>query len=305
MPNYTNKQINRILCIEELVEYTNILSKIYLEQDNKEFFIDNLNEKEKIYKLYCAAIFNLIKAIKESKEFFGKTEKYKDFEDMLNQKFIASDNKYYSKENYESSLFKIIETIRNQVNYYQINDGDNNVLFEAYIDFEIVEKLRKIMNDIFNEIYDELDQTKIKNIVLNKPKIKYSFDKLSNKVDELNALVSKDDNLLPDKVKKDSEKMAIIFSDIFNSEMIYDIFNRDPAAINKVQEADSEIINLFKSIESYINSYGSEYEKEAAKILKKYMNEEFSDNESINDINNKEVKMKEELIELFKKYNKQ
>lgn len=79
---------------------------------------------------------------------------------MINQEFIANDNKYYKKENYKATLFKIIETIRHQVNHSLKDDEDNNILFAAYIDFEILENLRFIINDIFSEVYNQIDKSK-------------------------------------------------------------------------------------------------------------------------------------------------
>ena len=40
--NYTNKQINRILHIQDFLGTTNTLSKIYKEYDNKELTADNI-----------------------------------------------------------------------------------------------------------------------------------------------------------------------------------------------------------------------------------------------------------------------
>ena len=62
-------------------------------------------------------------------------------------------------------------------------DEDDNMLFEIYIDFKIIDSLRLIINDLFNEIYTKLDKNKIENIVLSKPKTIYSFDKINNEID--------------------------------------------------------------------------------------------------------------------------
>lgn len=43
--NYTNKQINRILHIQDFLGTANILSKIYREYDNKELNASNIIEK--------------------------------------------------------------------------------------------------------------------------------------------------------------------------------------------------------------------------------------------------------------------
>ena len=85
---------------------------------------------------------------------------------MINQEFVANDNKYYKKENYKATLFKIIETIMNQVNHSLKDDEDNNILFTACIDFEILENLRLTINDILGEVYNQIDKTRIKEVGL-------------------------------------------------------------------------------------------------------------------------------------------
>ena len=134
---YTIKQIKKILNVQEFVAMSNTLSKVYLDFENKEYFIDTFTDRDRIYKIYCASIYNLVKAIQDSKEYFINTKKYEEFENIINQEYVATDHKYYKKENYKASLFKIIETIRHQVNHSLKEDEDNNILFAAYIDFEI------------------------------------------------------------------------------------------------------------------------------------------------------------------------
>ena len=97
--NYTNKQINRILHIQDFLGTTNTLSKIYSEYDDKELTSDNIVEKQCIYKLLCSAMYNLIDAIKKSNEIFGNTKLYKLFQQNINQKFIANNNEFIEKEN--------------------------------------------------------------------------------------------------------------------------------------------------------------------------------------------------------------
>ena len=73
---YTNKQINKILNVQEFVAMSNTLSKVYLDFENKEYFIDTFTDRERIYKIYCASIYNLVKAIQDSKEYFINTKTY-------------------------------------------------------------------------------------------------------------------------------------------------------------------------------------------------------------------------------------
>lgn len=299
---YTDKQIGKILNVQEFVAMSNTLSKVYLDFENKEYFIDTFTDRDRIYRIYCASIYNLIKAIQDSKEYFINTKKYEKFEKMINQEFIANDNKYYKKENYKATLFKIIETIRHQVNHSLKDDEDNNILFAAYIDFEILENLRFIINDIFSEVYNQIDKTKIKEIVLNKSKIKYSMDKLSNKVDELKLRIPENENKLNDVFKKDNEKSLELFDQLFNGSNLYDLFMKDPEAIKRFDSADREIQESFKKIEEYINANGTNLEKEAFKIYKEFM--ENDEEVSIKDTTKNIEEMKVRLEKLVEKNNK-
>lgn len=299
---YTDKQISKILNVQEFVVMSNTLSKVYLDFENKEYFIDTFTDRDRIYKIYCASIYNLIKAIQDSKEYFINTKKYEEFEKMINQEFIANDNKYYKNENYKATLFKIIETIRHQVNHSLKDDEDNNILFAAYIDFEILENLRFIINDIFSEVYNQIDKTKIKEIVLNKSKIKYSMDKLSNKVDELKQRIPENENRLSDVLKKDNERSLELFDQLFNGSNLYDLFMGDSEAIKRFDSADREIQKSFKKIEEYINVNGTNLEKEAFKIYKEFM--ENDEEVSIKDTTKNIEEMKVRLEKLVEKNNK-
>lgn len=302
MMKYTDKQIGKILNVQEFVAMSNTLSKVYLDFENKEYFIDTFTDRDRIYRLYCASIYNLVKAIQDSKEYFINTKKYEEFEKIINQEFVANDNKYYKKENYKATLFKIIETIRHQVNHSLKNDEDNNILFAAYIDFEILENLRLAINDIFSEVYNQIDNTKIKEIILNNPKIKYSMDKLSNKVDELKLRIPENENRLNEVFKKDNERSLELFDQLFSSSNIYDLFIKDPEAIRKFELADMEMQESFNKIEEYINNNGTNLEKEAFRVLKEFM--ENDKETSIKDSNKNIEELKNRLEKLVEKNNK-
>ena len=266
---YTIKQIKKILNVQEFVAMSNTLSKVYLDFENKEYFID--------------------------------TKKYEEFENIINQEYVAADNKYYKKEIYKASLFKIIETIRHQVNHSLKDDEDNNILFAAYIDFEILENLRIVINDIFGEVYKQVDKSKIKEIVLNKQKIKYSMDKLSNKVDELKIRMHKSENRFNQVFEKDNERALVLFDQLFNSSNLYDLFMKEPDAVKKFDLADKEIQESFKRVENYINENGNEFEKKTIEILKEFS--KANEGESIKDININIQILQEKINDLKEKYN--
>lgn len=290
---YTNKQIKKILNVQEFIAMSNTLSKVYLDFENKEYFIDTFAERERIYKLYCASIYNLIIAIQDSKEYFNKSKGYDKFEKIISQEYVADDNRYYSKENYKASLFKIIETIRHQTNHSLKEEDDNNVLFESYIDFKILENLRMVINDIFDEIYNQIDRSKIKDIVLNKPKVKYSSDKLLTTINDLKLNIPKNNDIFNHTFKDDNNRALEIFEQLFNINNLYDLFMNDQEAIEKFNLANNEMQGSLRKCESYILENGTELEKEIMVILKDFIksnNGETIGNVNIN-IRNFEEKM--------------
>ena len=162
--------------------------------------------------------------------------------------------------------------------------------------------MRLTINDIFSEVYNQIDKAKIKELILNKPKIKYSMDKLSNKVDELKLRIPENENRLNEVFKKDNERALELFDQLFNSSNIYDLFMKDPEAIKRFELADKEMQESLNRAEEYINSNGTDLEKEAFRILKEFMK---SDEEtSIKDSNKNVEELKNRLEKLVEKNNR-
>lgn len=239
--NYTNKQINRIQHIEDFLGTTNTLSKIYKEYDDKELTSDNIIEKQCIYKLFCSAMYNLIDAIKKSKEIFGDTKSFKVFQQIINQKFVGDNNEFVEKGNYESNLCKILAQIRHQNNHFEKDDNDDTMLFEIYIDFEILDELRKIINEIFYEVYNEIDKI----------------------------------------FAKDNERAIEILREYCNPSNVFDLMNKDKEAIKKYDLIDKEMEELFNKQEKYIAENGNELQKKTMNLLKEFFvnNESVTKNE--------------------------
>lgn len=293
--NYTNKQINRILHIQDFLGTANILSKIYREYDNKELNASNIIEKQCIYKLFCSAMYNLIDAIKKSNEIFGNTKSYKLFQQNINKKFVADNNEFVERESYESNLYKILAQIRHQNNHFEKDDNDDTMLFEIYIDFEILDDLRKIINEIFYEVYNEIDKNKIKQITLSRPKIKYSFDKFDKNVDYIELKYLESTNEIDKIFAKDSERAIEILREYCNPSNIFDLVNNDKETLKKYDLNDKEMDKLFNKYDKYIFENGNELQKQAMNLIKDF----FINNENVTkseyDKNTKELvdKLKE------------
>lgn len=293
--NYTNKQINRILHIQDFLGTANILSKIYREYDNKELNASNIIEKQCIYKLFCSAMYNLIDAIKKSNEIFDNTKSYKLFQQNINKKYVADNNEFVERESYESNLYKILAQIRHQNNHFEKDDNDDTMLFEIYIDFEILDDLRKIINEIFYEVYNEIDKNKIKQITLSRPKIKYSFDKFDKNIDYIELKYLESTNEI-DKIFAKNNKRAIeILREYCNPSNIFDLLNNDKETLKKYDLNDKEMDELFNKYDKYIFENGNELQKQAMNLIKDF----FINNENVTkseyDKNTKELvdKLKE------------
>jgi len=294
--NYTNKQINRILHIQDFLGTTNTLSKIYKEYDNKELNANNIIEKQCIYKLFCSAIYNLIDSIKKSNEIFGNTKSYKLFQQNINQKFVADNNEFVEKENYESNLYKLLSQIRHQNNHFEKDDNDDTMLFEIYIDFKIIDELRKIINEIFYEVYNEIDKNKIKQVALSRPKLKYSFDKFDKKVDYIELKYLESTNEIDKLFAKDNERAIEILREYCNPSNVFDLINKDKEAMKKYDLIDNEMEELFHKQDKYIAENGNELQKETMNLLKDF----FINNESVtkNEYNKNMKELADKLKEL-------
>lgn len=292
---YTNKQINRILHIQDFLGTANILSKIYREYDNKELNASNIIEEQCIYKLFCSAMYNLIDAIKKSNEIFDNTKSYKLFQQNINKKFVADNNEFVERESYELNLYKILAQIRHQNNHFEKDDNDDTMLFEIYIDFEIFDDLRKIINEIFYEVYNEIDKNKIKQITLSRPKIKYSFDKFDKNVDYIELKYLKSTNEIDKIFAKDNERAIEILREYCNPSNIFGLVNNDKETLKKYDLNDKEMDELFNKYDKYIFENGNELQKQAMNLIKDF----FINNENVTkseyDKNTKELvdKLKE------------
>lgn len=298
---YSNKQIKCILRIQEFVETANMLSRMYNEFDDKELSVANITDKSRIYKIYCSSIYNLIDAIKKSEYLFGECKKYPDFKNIINKEFIANGDKYYAKGNYKSNFYKIIKTIRDQVNHYTRGDEDDNMLFEIYIDFKAIEELRLIVNDIFYEIYNKLERNKIESIVLSRPKIKYSIDKMNDRIDLIEKKCNESTNEIDKAFSKENIESIQILKDYFDPNNLFKLLNKDKDAEKKYNKMDNRIDELFEQELQYVDSNGTDLQKEAVNLIKDFISK---DTTSKNDYDNNLKKLTEDLTKLAEKKNK-
>ncbi len=296
---YSNKQIKRILRIQDFVELSNTLSKIYVEFDDKELSIDTMTERNRVYKVYCSSIYNLLNSIKNSKDLFGKCKRFNDFELFINKEFYATDKKYYNQPNYKSNFYKIIKYIRDQVNHFFKDDEDDTMLFEMFIDFKIIEKLRIIINDIFYEVYNKISKKRIESIILSKPRIQYSFDKINEKINYIEQKYNESTNEIDKMFSRENEESIHILKEYFDSNNLISFFNKDEDTIKKYDLMDNKLNSLNDNFCKYIEENGTDQQKEAIRIINNCIHKEVK---SKKEYEIKIENLKNDLIKIVDKY---
>lgn len=191
-----------------------------------------------------------------------------------------------------------METIRHQSNHSRKDEDDNNLLFDVYIDFDIVDKLRSLTDEMFYEIFDTIDRKKLKEINISKPIIKYSFNRLKLQIEQVRDRVNDIDNEMNDLFKDDNNRALELFEKLFSAENIYDLLTKDKKALSEFNSVDS----MMSKTEKYVNEKVSDFEKEALAIIREFLND--NDRESINEYNDRVNKLQSNLLKLKEKYNK-
>ena len=268
--NYTNRQIIRILHIQDFLNTVNTLSKIYIEYDDRELNIDNIIEKQRIYILYCSSMYNLVDAIKKSDDIFGNNSIYESFKCSINQKYVADNVEYLDKQNYESNLYKILGQIRHQNNHFEKDDNDDTILFEIYIDYEILYRLNKIINELFYKVYNNIDKNKLKQLVLSRAKIRYSFDKFNKEIDYIETEYSQSTSEIDKIFAKDNERAISILREYCNPSNFFDLMTKEERALKKFELNEKEMDLMFNKIEKYFSKNGTESQQAVLKLIKDY-----------------------------------
>lgn len=271
---YSNKQIKCVLRIQEFVEMSNTLSKIYREFDDKELSITNFSDKNIIYKTYCSSIYNLMDAIKNSKYLFENCKKYTNFQNFINRKYVAYGNKYYKGSNYKSDFYKIMKAIRDQANHYTKDDEDENILFEINVDFTIIEELRLMINDIFNEVYKKIDKKKIEQLILSKPKIQYYFDKINDRIDLMEEKCNESTNEVDKIFSRENAESIQILRDCFNPSNMLNLLNKDENTVKKYDLMNDRMNELFEQQCQYLGSNGTEQQRRTINLVKEFASED-------------------------------
>ena len=151
-------------------------------------------------------------------------------------------------------------------------------MFDAYVDFDKLEDLRRIVNELFYKTYNQIDKKEIKKIILSMPKIKYSLNKLNKKVEETDAKILEINKNVNSIVAEENIKTTLLFKRLFNPELLYDLLSDEKSAIEEFNSIDTEFLHKIANYENEINKSGSKAEKESLESLKTFLKE----NENVN-----------------------
>lgn len=277
----------------------NLMSKTYDSYANKEFLLETFSDMGIAYRIYCSSIYNAIRAIQEVKEIFENTSDYTLLSEITQQIYCSDDARYYTKAEYKASLYKILKTVRDQLNHSLNGETDDNiVLFEAYIDIGILNRLRDVINSVFSEIYKQIDKTKLKQIVLSKSRVKYSLDKVYNKAEELKLNISNQN--LPGELNKYNNQSLKLYDELFSPDSLFDLLSGDPVMLEKFDLADKEMNLIFKNTEKWIAEYGSECDQELLRVFKEFIEDDSQ--MSVGDIDTRLTNLRDKFKNVCIKY---
>lgn len=268
---FTNKTIKRLIAIEELIEMTNYLARQYNYYDNEELSRESLKDKETVYKLYCSSLYNAVQAIKNSEYIFCKEKDlYTYFKNIINNEYVADDQKYFKKIGKTASLYKILSEIRHKYNHFEKEDNDEIVLFQVNIDFNKLDTLRILINKLFYNVYNEIDINSIKKIILSQPKIRYSLDKMDEQLEKYDIEIKKINKIVDESIVKSNNEAYEILKDVLSPSSIYDILYGDEDSIRKFEEFDRRSTEMFAEYEKKIEVSGSKTDKKVFDMVKEF-----------------------------------
>ena len=266
---YTSKQLIKILSIKDFLGMTNTLSKIYRSYDDKKVSVENDIDKNNIYKILCSTLFNTIDGIIKCKEFFNDSKKIQELNNLLNQTYITENKEIYNRAGYKTTLYKILREIRNLYNHFEKEENDETILYEVYVDFSILEKLRVLINDIYYEFYKEIDKRSLKKVELNRKKIKYSMGLINNSITSIEKKFMTSNNRIDKMYSQETSESINLVKKTFEASNLYDLFYGDSKAIEEFNMTDSKISKYYEKAKKEIEKNGSSKEKQAMKIIEK------------------------------------
>ncbi len=268
---YTNKQLNKILSLKEFLEITNTLSEVYKSYNDKKISVKNDIDKSNIYKVFCGSLFNTLDGIIKCKEFFNNCIKFDNLNNLLNQVYITEDKEIYNKVGYKTTLYKMLRETRNLYNHFEKEENDETMLYEVYIDLNILEEIRKLANDIFYEFYKNIDAKCLKNVEINRKKIKYRLGLLNNSIVNLENKIIASNNRIDKIYERETKESIALVKKTFEPGNLYDLFNGDKSAIEEFNNIDSKISGYYKKAKNEVEKNGSDNEKKVMQILDEFM----------------------------------
>lgn len=281
---FTKNQIKEILAIKKTLEMVNTLSRVYIDLDNKKINNEILNDRYYIYNIYCSFLYNLVEAIEKSKFYFESSEIYNKFNKIINEEYKTNELNYFIKNNYKTNLFTILREVRHCNNHYKKEENDETLLLDIEIDFEKLENLRIVINEMFYDVYNTIDKNTIKEIIFSTKKIKYSNDKFEEKTNEF---VSKTKEIIEASngvFENENKELLRIFEKTFNLDNLYALSCKEKNAIDEYEVDCNKVMEFVDKAKIQIDTYCNEEQKDIFYSFVDFINKNdgLSKNEYIN-----------------------
>ncbi len=261
----SNKQIKRIVSISNIMQIVNYLQKHYNSFERKSFNKTNIIDRGIVYRLLCSNMFNLIDAVRKSKDIFeDMIPEYDFFEKEISRKYVTNDANYYKKVNASMTLFELLREMRHEINHFEKDVNDQITLFEIEVKFDDIIKLKETTEILINKKMQSIDKTAINQLILSRPKIVYETNKIDNSIENFKAKMQGSVN--ENEYKDEMLYMTNIIGEIFRPDFLIELISNNPDAIENLNfrlreleqislKCDEEI--LLKGTEEDIKKYNA------------------------------------------------
>jgi len=253
----SNKQIKRIISISNIMQIVNYLQKHYISFERKKINKDNIIDRGIVYKLLCSNMFNLIDAIRKSKDIFEDLiPEYKAFEKEINRKYVSNDTKYYKKGTTSMTLFELMREMRHEMNHFEKDVNDQITLFEIEVKFDDIKKLKETTEILINKKIQSINKKDIKALILSRPKITYETDKIDESITVFKTKIK--DAVYESEYKDEMLHMTNIIGEIFRPDFLIELINNDSDAIEKFNFSLEELDQISLKCDEEILAKGTE-----------------------------------------------
>lgn len=253
----SNKQIKRIISISDIMQIVNYLQKHYISFERKSFNKNNIIDRGIVYRLLCSNMFNLIDAIRKSKDIFEDLiPEYKAFEKEINRKYVSNDTKYYKKGTTSMTLFELLREMRHEMNHFEKDVNDQITLFEIEVKYDDMRKLKETTEILINKKMQSINKKTINQLILSRPKIIYETDRIDNSIEIFKTKIQ--GAVCESEYRDDMLHMTNVISETFRPDFLIELVNNDSDAIEKFNSNLRELEQISLKYDEEILLKGTE-----------------------------------------------